>query len=1151
MAGDSGSSFPYAALSVVALFLSTAYLTQHGFDAWRPTGSDTSKSQQLAYPPVEARLWEDPLGALDRHRQKLESCGKSEKTVKGDVVGGVAGGPAADVACQTGQPIDAKSFKVSLGQATDTTLVAAMLPGAALVGADEQRRRFRYAVFAGLNVAGFVPTDSERMGFLRVQRCESLKGCTQGKPTHIDLVYETLAGPAGQKAMVLWIDDSAVGHHWLSAVSMMFADLTGPIDVNDKWAGAKLRIIGPSGGSDLLLRALGPDLRQLAADSSERDDRFKANFEVLRKLRLISPLSTIPDKQLQSELRFLSICYYGNCVDREFKHRINAAAPPGASKFDKKSPPFFVRTVGTDDGLVKRLVEELEGRGLCQGSAKKKRVILISEWDSVYARTFRRPLEAALSCKSGPPIELRSYSYLRGLDGATLGSSTQQPRSGGKDDPKPPVEWPEGRSQADYVRRLVEDIVKDNAKSPVHAVGMIGTDVHDKLVLVQALRDAFPDRVLFTTDMDARLLHPSAMRYTRNVVVASSLPLEGSAIVPAAVARVDRIGPFRDSYQTATFLAARLAVEPAAASSCNGENELECQIKTAVEAPPRLFEIGRNGLVDLPPTGISSSDEDKRTWAALVAVVFFLALIGLLLVGHPGPAMKQAGLWWSGRAITFPAGHIVVAALEAGTVAFAIAVVAELAWTNNGGAWVPVLSAAVAATLFWLATALRPPTTLTTPGATWFGRIARAYVIVVVAIVPLGIAYLAKSHAAATMREPFALLSGTSAWPSQLLRVLVIVLFAWFLDVIWCEATRSLKELDEKYQLSSTQSAEASAPPGGWWARLRQAMKVWAACLWQAVTVWWSWKPKVVSSEGNVDRIDGARLWHEYRLLMNGRTRAVRIVVWTVVTSGAVYVASLLMNQFTDEAFPEVPARGLMDRDLFEYTVIASAAAVIILLVAVADLTILTTHFVATLKRGRTMYSCATIARFAEELGPQLAPAAKGRVAAVPRQRSDDNRPKPDRNTLLDDWIDARLLAEHTEVVGRFIIFPFILVALLVIARSPLFDNWYLGGAVLAGLIVYSLWSITMAAVLNLDAERARKKALLGMEADLRWLGGAETPFDKLKEPYEKLVDQVRNLRQGAFAPFFEKPIVQAILVPLGGAGGVQLIQLLMYARTP
>jgi hypothetical protein len=215
----------------------------------------------------------------------------------------------------------------------------------------------------------------------------------------------------------------------------------------------------------------------------------------------------------------------------------------------------------------------------------------------------------------------------------------------------------------------------------------------------------------------------------------------------------------------------------------------------------------------------------------------------------------------------------------------------------------------------------------------------------------------------------------------------------------------------------------------------------------------------------------------------------------------------------------------------------------------VGDVTILTSRFVGMLKLGRTVYPTDTIKRFAAELGPEIEGEASRLLAAVPSRRSDGSPTQRERNSLLDDWIDARLLAEHTAAIGRLIVFPFILVALLVVARSQLFDNWYIGGAVLVGLVIYVLWSISMAALLNYDAEQARKKALGGMEADLRWLKGA-TGFDKFRSVYPDLIDQVRKLREGAFAPFFEQSLVRAILVPLGGAGGVQLIDLLIHART-
>ena len=83
------------------------------------------------------------------------------------------------------------------------------------------------------------------------------------------------------------------------------------------------------------------------------------------------------------------------------------------------------------------------------------------------------------------------------------------------------------------------------------------------------------------------------------------------------------------------------------------------------------------------------------------------------------------------------------------------------------------------------------------------------------------------------------------------------------------------------------------------------------------------------------------------------------------------------------------------------------------------------------------------------------------------------------------------------------------------------------------------------------EIELARRRAVERMEADLLWLNGAGAAYKPLAEQYPGLIKQVRELRQGAFAPFFQQPLVQAILVPLGGAGGVQLLDYLLLARSP
>lgn len=1138
MAGNGGGTFPYAAISVVVLFLTTTYLGQHAFDAWRQTDTDAAKSLQLTEPPVEARLWEDPLSALDRHREKVKQCAADGKR-------------SIEPACQAGQPLDAEKFRALFGKGDSVTLIAAMLPGAALGGSEEMRRRFRYALLAGLNVAGFAPNDSERMGLLNVPRCESFAGCPEKKPATaesapMEIVYETLSAPGPRSAVVLWIDDTLIGRRWLSAIALMLAELT-PADNPD----VQLRIVGPS-GSDLLVRALDSDLTDLTNDLLKISSAdFAVKWRTLAKLRLISPQSTAPAAQLLSAAQLTPYCFgfKGDCVDVSFLDRLDKIAASFPSGLDKPQRPFFVRTIGTDDLLSERLVAELRGRGLCE-TGGKKRVILIGEWDSIYARTFSQTLRGGLTCpREQVEIELQSYSYLRGLDGVILGGSATQTRRGG--DSKAAIEWPEGRPQSDYVRRLVEEILKDNADSPVHAIGMIGSDVHDKLVLAQALRGAFPDRVLFTTDLDARLLHPNATRYTRNVIVASSLPLvwedkaEAAAVGGPRNPAANRIAPFRDTYQTATFLAARLAVQADGISDCSKESSgrLECRIADAT-AIPRLFEIGRDSMVELPRKNVSAPEEDKRSLAAMVVLSVFLGLTGLLLFGYPGPAMRHARLWWSNaQQEPFHLSYAVVAGLEVAALGFAAAVVAELAVPGFAGAWGPLLAAGAAAAFFWMCIypgtpwmqPLRPSARRPESGAAWPRFAAQLYVIIVVVMIAGSLLeIIAARDTEAGMREPFAMLSGVSAWPSQLLRTLVVVLFAWFLDETWCRSVQAVDRIERKYRLFPD-GARASNVPAGW-----------AARIWNAVKVWFYWRPDVLLPGG---RVDGAKLWQEYRLLMDGGTRALRVVVWSVVTVTLFLVSAWLINQLSGGAYPEIPARGGTDRGLFLGTVLVSAGAVIFLLVMVGDVTILTSRFVGMLKNGRTVYPAETIARFAAELGPQLEGEASKLVAAVPSQRSDGSAPQPDRNSLLDDWIDARLLAEHTAAIGRLIVFPFILVALLVVARSQLFDNWYIGGPVLVGLVVYVLWSIAMAALLNHDAEQARRKALRGMEADLRWLKGA-TGFDKFKDAFPDLIDQVRRLREGAFAPFFEQSLVQAILVPLGGAGGVQLLDLLIHART-
>jgi hypothetical protein len=108
----------------------------------------------------------------------------------------------------------------------------------------------------------------------------------------------------------------------------------------------------------------------------------------------------------------------------------------------------------------------------------------------------------------------------------------------------------------------------------IQAVGVLGSDLYDKLLVLQALRPLLPNARFFTTDLDALLLHPAEQKVTRNLLVASGFGLQLRPDVQGA------IPPFRSNYQTAEFLAARIAVR-------SNKPPSHCWTDS-----PRLFEIG-------------------------------------------------------------------------------------------------------------------------------------------------------------------------------------------------------------------------------------------------------------------------------------------------------------------------------------------------------------------------------------------------------------------------------------------------------------------------------------------------------------------------------------------------------------------------------
>ena len=141
----------------------------------------------------------------------------------------------------------------------------------------------------------------------------------------------------------------------------------------------------------------------------------------------------------------------------------------------------------------------------------------------------------------------------------------------------------ESRSELSMIglRSGVDEDGAEEVATGSRAVGVLGSDRYDKLLILQALRSLLPNAVFFTTDLDALVLHPTARPYTRNLLVASSFGLHLDDDLQR------EIPPFRSSYQTAAFFAAQAAVKGADGQPCTW-NE-----------PALLFEVGLSSLFQI------------------------------------------------------------------------------------------------------------------------------------------------------------------------------------------------------------------------------------------------------------------------------------------------------------------------------------------------------------------------------------------------------------------------------------------------------------------------------------------------------------------------------------------------------------------------
>jgi hypothetical protein len=415
----------------ILLMAAGTYFVAHQvpLEGSRPPAQEKSLSEQADVQDVDARLWQDPFAAVAEKLTKSEELRAKDclPKVAGAATGlGAAAGPEASNAhCIS--PLDRP-------EANDSLVLIASVSAAPYAEDHEARRRTRYAILAGLNAEGYVPTDPQHIGFYRPQadrlpdqppkagqlaaaqflQAQSAEAVQSPRTSPLPKIvpYEWFKpkpeqkNPAYRRILLLWFDEDALRESPLN----QFAGLLCPTAAV-RWANA--RILGPQTSTSL--QAM---VDEVNSGEWSKETRSKGICPE-RTPQFYVYSATADDATLipgyVANLSVPNSPHDPSCVGSDTCLR----------QFFKQKGIELHRMIATDEALAGMIRDELKLRGIDNVNRNRRpsHIALVSEWDTVYGRavpaTMARCLgsENCQQANAGLPPWLHPYKYLRGLDG--------------------------------------------------------------------------------------------------------------------------------------------------------------------------------------------------------------------------------------------------------------------------------------------------------------------------------------------------------------------------------------------------------------------------------------------------------------------------------------------------------------------------------------------------------------------------------------------------------------------------------------------------------------------------------------------------------------------------------------------------------------
>lgn len=1043
----------------------------------RPQTQNSPVISQSSLNAVPARLWQDPFRIIYA-RDKNDS-------------------PRLIKNLKDTRLIPEIKHYLADDKTQELLVLGVMVSTEAIADAEERRRRRRYALINALSEAGYVPEDAKHIQvgmmtgwgknrdrlILPYEWFKQDASVSFSESTSTEKDVHDASGKSAthshKKVLLLWLDAA----HYHKTPYLHLRRLVQTLAKAETRKKMRYAILGPadSGGLYSLVKRAYQD-RTLSGEASPASTAVTELCQLQTAgIHILSPLATIADSYLYQKMK--------QPVKMLEQHLSALRNPAGQSCIS------FHRTVHSDDQLMFRMVLELWRRGI---EPSNNHVVLLSELDTAFGRALPESFKQAFCGKRNQICQqkyIHTFSYLRGIDGVAPGSNTDlglatlkasAARKKQQSNPGVSIRRPVGAGQFDYLRRIADEIVeldkrlrKQDGKG-VLAIGVLGSDVYDKLLILRALRSRLMGVTFFSTDLDAQFLHPAEFPWTRNLVIASSFDLK---LIPALQGSTP---PFRDNYQTSIFYSSRLALQLT-------DEDFSRKVNLPTQLDPLLFEVGRKGLISLQPLDNENNHYAKDLFSTrhfellpqddaitqselhpqagkgelLSPLVITIAIIGLgLLALNQLNARANYQLRW------LAIGMLVLAGVSALGIWCSIheepfiLLAGVSVWPTE-----IINSLTLVLSLYFICTSLRSldmnyrkisddylllswaqsmskkwksnaeasfcGNTETTKSNGWKAILALMLVVsaLLVALLPRSIGY--------------------DNIPLMLL-VWVLVLMVWFVLIYRVTPVASLNK---------------------WAAQIKQQDEM-------PIQQYW-------------------KIYGEYGAIKNRFLRAFTLVL--IFQAFASFI-------FTLFGLEPAPLRGEVTRVIDSVITVSSLLGMLFLLFYMVDATRLCIIWIRGLTKNNYDW----------------------RGTAVDNLVVSMNIPWP----CAVHWLKLKIVAQRTSEVSKLIYYPFLVIILILFSRINYFDDWGFPQSlaiITSCLIAVALYAATK---LRQQAERVRKDFIDYLESEKITVSGNKAmPNKPSLAQLNELIENVSRLKKGAFQPFLEQPLVKASLLLLGGVG--------------